>query len=82
MKKTIFVLSVVVLFMFCETANAANSCKATAYPTVGNVGGVAWNDDKNIAEKLAISYCWKNNGGAGTQVAKTCRITESICSKK
>jgi hypothetical protein len=65
----------------CLSAFAQNSCNATAYPAKGNIGGTAWANDKKSAEQKALAKCHEFNGGAGSEVGKTCKIKESKCKK-
>ena len=58
-----------------------NNCNASAYPAKGNVGGTAWASDKKTAEQQALAKCHQFNGGAGSEVGKTCKIKESKCKK-
>jgi Domain of unknown function (DUF4189) len=62
-------------------AFSQNSCNASAYSAKGNVGGTAWASDKKIAEQQALAKCHQFNGGAGSEVGKTCKIKESNCKK-
>lgn len=83
-RATVIGCLITMMFMLCETANADNKCMATAFPTdknvVGAQGGIAWNDDKNIAKSRAIAACKKHNGGEGNKIANSCKIKELKCS--